>query len=124
MEELRLRTEMEIQQENIKELIKLTQENTGLKIIPMVDIDVCSSDDYSCWAGSWGKPRVDECWCDDERIYFKRDDFEDLVSQYIDNLDQDTLSNFYDDAEVEKHAEEHVNNLAWEKVIVVYIGTP
>lgn len=119
-----MKKEIVIQQENVKELMKLASENPDYKIIPMVDIDVCASDDYNYWAGSFGKPRIDEYYVNDERIYFKRDDFEDLVQEYIDGLDEETLSKFYDDAELEKHAEEHIENLGWEKVILVYIGTP
>lgn len=119
-----MKTEMEIQNKNITELMKLASENPGLKIIPMVDSDVCSSDDYSYWAGGWGKARLDECHIDDGRIYFKYHDYEDLVSQCIDSLAYEPEMDNKTDQELEKIAEERVNELDWEKVIVVYIGTP
>jgi hypothetical protein len=113
---------IEQQQENIKNLLQLIKENPELEIKPMVDSDVIADDCYSYWSGSWGESKLDEYWVSDERIYFKENDFEDLVQEFIDTNYND-YPNFSDE-ELEKIAEEKVNNYEWKKVILVYIETP
>jgi hypothetical protein len=112
---------IEKQQENIKSLLQLIQENPELEIIPMVDSDIIEDDYYSYWSGSWGKAKLDEYWTSDERIYFKENDFEDLVQEFIDNNYED-YSNISDE-ELEKIAEEKVNGYGWKKAILIYIET-
>lgn len=46
-------TEIEIQQNNINELIKLSQQYPSLKIIPMVNGEL-GGDDFIYWMGNWG----------------------------------------------------------------------
>lgn len=110
-----MESEIKIQQEDIRKLLKLAKENPELKIIPMVDSEVIESDDYNCWAGEWSCAEIDECYCDDERIYFKSTDYEELVDEYIDNLTEDS------NEVVEEHAKKIVDKLPWEKVIAVHI---
>jgi len=116
---------MDCQQEIIIKLLQLINENPKLPIVPMVDLEVCCSEDYSYWMGSWGEARIDHYWSDDERIYFKENDFEDLVQQIIDN------DNNYDDdfeklsyEEKEKLANEIVEEYDWVKCITVSIDVP
>lgn len=113
----------EKQQENVKELLKLIQENPDLPIVPMVDTEVCSSDDYGYWMGGWKEARIDEYWSDDERIYFRSQDEEDLIEKLIDNDCNYTCTGMSDE-EIEKKAEETVKNYDWVKCITVYIDTP
>lgn len=115
-----MRKEIEIQQENIKELIRLSTGNPSLKIIPMVNYEVVVDDGHCYWTGSWEEPRIDEVYVSDERIYFKSNDVEDLEQDYIDNYEGD----FQTLEQIHKWAENEVANLPWEKVIVVYINTP
>jgi len=112
--------ELNIQQEHIQNLIKLATENPTLKIVPMVNYEVVADDDDCFWAGSWEEARIDEVYVSDERIYFKSTDDEDLEQQYIDK----TFDSLIVNEKEEKEAEEYVNNLPWEKVIVVSITTP
>ena len=112
-----MKKEIEIQQENINNLIKLAKENPNLEIIPMVDSEVVSSDDFNCWRGKWGKAEIDEIYCEDERIYFKSSDFEELVDEYIERYEGHLIN----EIEIEEWAEEQVKNLPWEKVITVNI---
>jgi hypothetical protein len=108
---------------NHKELFKLIQENPELPIVPMVNYEVCVSDDYNCWMGSWGKASIDEYWCSDGRIYFKDDDFEKLVQELIDNnYDNDWKGKT--DEEMDKLTNDIVNGYEWIKCIVIYINTP
>lgn len=116
-----MRKEIEIQQENIQNLIRLTTENPTLRIVPMVNYEVVADDGYCYWAGGWEEASIDEVYVSDERIYFKSADVEDLEQQYIDqNCDDDNIP----EEMVVKNAEQYVEGLPWEKVIVVYINTP
>lgn len=117
-----MKKEIKIQQENIQTLIKLASKNPELKIVPMVETEVCSSDDYNYWTGNWGNAELDECYCFNGRIYFKSSDEEDLVDQYAYDLGDNPKYKEMQDEEFYKIVEEKVNNLPWEKVIVVYIN--
>lgn len=108
-------TEIKPQQENIKELLRLVQENPDLRIVPFVDTEVVGGDDYSSWVGSWGKASVDEILLDDGRLCIKSEDLERLVNDLM-----CTSEKILSKAE----AEEIVNNYIWGKVIVVRIGLP
>lgn len=113
---------IEIQKIKTDILINLIKENPELEILPMVDTDCVCSDDFSYWAAKWGIAEVDEYWCNDgrERVYFKSNDFDDLVDEFIDNNYED-YPDLTDD-ELRKLAEEKVNSYEWIKTIAVYIG--
>ena len=116
-----MKKEKYIQQEHIQNLIRLATENPTLKIVPMVNYEVVADDGYCYWAGSWEKAYIDEIYVSDERIYFKSNDAEDLEQEYIDNnCDDDNTP----EEIIFKKAKEYVEELPWEKVIVVYINTP
>lgn len=68
----------------------------------------------------WGKAEVDEYWISDERIYFKEEDFDELVDDFIDNNYEDYES--LTDGELHKLAEEKVNSYEWTKAIIVHIN--
>ncbi|APR02399.1 hypothetical protein EXM90_19135 [Clostridium botulinum] len=112
---------IENQQANIKTLINLINENHELEIVPMVNYEVCASDDYCSWLGSWGEAKVDEYWCDEERIYFRSEDAEQLIEDAMDNGDWDENMT---DEEVAKASEKEVAEYGWVKCICVRIETP
>lgn len=109
---------LEKQQNNVNELLELIKENPELEIVPMVDSEV-GGGDYSYYKGEWGSAEIDEYHCLDERIYFKKHDFEELVEDYIDN-NYEYYRNLGDD-ELQEIAEREASNLEWKKAIVVYI---
>lgn len=111
---------IEKQQNNVNELLKLIKENPELEIVPMVDSEI-GGDDYSYYMAGWGTAEIDEYHCSDERIYFKEQDFEELVDKFIDNNYEEY--NDLTDEELEKLAEEKINNLEWVKAIVVHINS-
>src|SRR6185312_9734508 len=120
--------EIEIQQNNINELIKLTQQYPDLEIVPMIDNDL-GGDEYSYYMGKWGKPDIEEIYHEDERIYFRSDDEEELVEKKMDIIfDEEYVTHQYlNDEElkvVADRATKQVEELEWEKVIVVYINCP
>jgi len=115
-----MESQTEIQQKNIKTLIQLAKENPDLRIVPMVDSEVVADDDYAYWTGSWGKPEIDELYIDDERVYFKSADEEGLIDKFYDEYKGDLE---YEE-DIAAYAEKKVEDLNWEKVIAVNIGTP
>ncbi len=111
---------MSKQSENIANLLKLIAENPGVRILPMVETDVCGSDDYNYWAGHWGTARLDEVYVDDGRVYIRSKDESELVDKEYSDMEclSDDESDFFEGYNV---AMRRVNRLKWEKSIVVYI---
>jgi hypothetical protein len=112
----------EKQTSNIKGLLKLIKENPTLEIVPMVDNEVCGGDDFGSWMGSWGKGAIDEVYHQDDRIYFRSTD-EDEISENIFNHLEDCNPS-WSDSYLEEKTEEKEKEVEWEKVIVVRINTP
>jgi hypothetical protein len=111
------------QQERVKHLLELIQENPNLPIVPMVSSEICSDDTYSTWMGSWGMANIDEYYSDEERIYFRSNYEEDLIQHLIDNDCNHTCTGMTDD-ELEIKATEMVNNYNWVKCLTVSIDLP
>ena len=105
--------------ENVKKLLQLIQENPGLVIVPLVDAGVVPSDDYRWWAGSWGGAGLDELCVTEGMVYFKSQNYEDLIESRADDL-ADSHPKLSDDALYEK-AKALVDGYVWKKVIVVWI---
>ena len=109
-----------LQQENIQHLLQLIKDNPELEIMPMVDTEVVPCDDFGCWMGSWGKASVDEYWTNDDRIYFRSEDEDNLVEREADVIyDQYDKSLPYE--ELEKIAKANIDKHDWQKIIVVRI---
>lgn len=116
-----MKTTMQIQQENVKELLRLIEENPDLRITPMVDSEIVADDGYNWWLGSFGRAQVDEIYALDERLYIRSADEDTLVERIYDDMsDRADLT----DEEFEKMAKEIVAKYAWEKVITVKINLP
>ncbi|MBO0459536.1 hypothetical protein JZO77_22620 [Enterococcus hulanensis] len=116
-----MKKQIEIQKENVKTLLDLIRDNPDLRVLPMVDEEVVASDEFSSWAASFGNAEIDYTWNDGERIYFKSSDEEQLVEKEIDKL---SYHGKRWERLVEEEAEMNIKNLAWEKVIAVWIGLP
>jgi hypothetical protein len=110
---------IEKQQENIKHLLKLIEENPTLEILPMVATECVFSDDFGYWMAEWGEARIDEYYLGNERVYSKSNDFDSLVDAFM----NDNYGDYPDlsDEEFQKLAEEKVNNYEWTKAIIVRI---
>ena len=63
-----------------EELFKLMKENPELPVIPMVCEEVVSDDCSSYWMGSWGHSEVTEYYVGREKVHFKSDDVEDVLT--------------------------------------------
>ena len=118
-----MRTEIEIQQEKVNGLIKLMKENPTLEVIPKVDTDVVGGDDYAYWTGVFGEAEIDETWSDDERIYFKSVDEEDLIEMALEGMNYNPMLKDKTVEELRSMAEDEISKLEWERVITVDINT-
>ncbi|MCD7927347.1 MAG: hypothetical protein LUF80_00555 [Oscillospiraceae bacterium] len=104
--------------ENVAELLKLSQENPELPIVPMVDAEI-TGDDYGYYAGSWGKATVDEYIVIGDYIAFKNDD--DIFDVLERHLSREEFENLPEDDE---ECRPIYDALPWTKAIIVYITTP
>ena len=116
-----IKRDMSMKEEKINHLLKLIKENPDLPIVPMVHTECIKDDQYCYWMAEWGDADVDEYCTLDERIYFKKHDFEELVEDFIDNnyslKDYEGLS----DDELYKIAEREVEKYEWIKAIIVFL---
>lgn len=111
---------IEKQQKNINTLLGLIKENPELEIVPMVDSEI-GGGDYSHYTAEWGTAEIDRYHCADDRIYFEKHDFEELVDDFIE-YSYGEYKNLSDD-ELQEIAEREVSNLEWIKAIVVNINS-
>ncbi|QIW88779.1 hypothetical protein P59_182 [Bacillus phage P59] len=110
------------QKANIDQLLQLVKENPDLEIVPMVNYEVCASDDFSSWMGGWGKAEVEEVYHSDERIYFRSQDEDEIAEQIYDNLELGDPK--WTEEDLCRITDEKLKEIPWEKVIVVNIGLP
>ena len=66
------------QSEKLTQLLELMQANPELPVIPCVDGDVVSGDEYYCRLGSWGESAVQEFVIGRERTYYREDDISEM----------------------------------------------
>ena len=114
-----MKTQTEIQKENVKILLDLIKENPDLPIVPMVDGEIVASDEHTSWLGSFGTAEIDHIWNNGERIYIDSHDEDELIQNILDEIPAEV-----DDKIAETTAIEAVKNYEWEKVIIVWIGLP
>lgn len=106
-----------------EELLKLIKENPDLPVVPMVDSEIVVDDSYQYWLGRWGRSEVTEYYLGNERVHFRSDDEEDVMSdlegcKYGCNPQGRDI---YDLSDEEWDA--LYKSIPWIKCIVVYIGT-
>ena len=73
------------------------------------------------WAAEMGTPEIDEYYVEDERIYLKSDDLEELAETFIDNNYDEEPYKSMTEEELEIVAEEVVANYEWTKAIILPI---
>ena len=106
---------------NSEEFIRLVAENPTLPIMPMVDTECVQDEGHGWWAAVMGTPKIDEYYVEDERIYLKLYDVEELVGKFIDsNFDEEPYKSMTEE-ELEIVAEEVVANYEWTKAIMLPI---
>lgn len=76
---------MEKDNEKIKELIKLSEENPDLPIITMVASEIFCSDDFSYWLGSIGEIKKDIVYSPNEVVMIGNDEIFDFIYEELEN---------------------------------------
>lgn len=109
--------------DNAKRLLRLIAENPGLPVIPMVDSEVVA-DDGGYWMGKWGHAEVTEYYLGRDRVHFKDDDEEDVLSDLADGKGYGKDREGRDIYELpDEEWDALVRSIPWTKVIAVYITT-
>ena len=106
---------------NTQQLIRLITENPDLQVVPIVDRDVVGDDSYQSWIGSFCHSEITEYYLGRERIHFKDDDEEDVLSdlagcKYDKNYDGRDIYDLSDE-----EWEKLYKSVPWNKCIAVYI---
>ena len=81
------------QSEKLTQLLELMQANPELPVIPCVDGDVVSGDEYYCWLGSWGESAVQEFVIGRERTYYREDDISEMNDVLCEHYDPELVDN-------------------------------
>lgn len=81
------------QSEKLTNLLELMQANPELPVIPCVDGDVVSGDEYYCWLGSWGESAVQEFVIGRERTYYREDDISEMNDVLCEHYDPELVDN-------------------------------
>lgn len=101
------------QSEKLTQLLELMQANPELPVIPCVDGDVVSGDEYYCWLGSWGESAVQEFVIGRERTYYREDDISEMndvlcehydpeLVEHIDHIREEAYNTGYSEAEAQR----------------------
>jgi hypothetical protein len=93
--------------EYIKRLIKLSEENPTLQIIAKVDSECCPSDDHGWWGCSIGNSEVDVYWLPDEDYVIGEEEIKEEISCNHDSLDFQRLSEEEQYAYVQERYDEY-----------------
>ena len=105
----------------MNKLLELIKENPDLPVVSMVDAEIVG-DEYGWWLGNWGHCEVTEYYQGHERIHFKDDDEEDVLS----DLDGCKYCCDYNGNDIYELSDEEWDKLyksvPWTKCIVVWIG--
>ena len=112
------------QKEYIKDFVKLVEENPDLPVLPMVDGDIILGDDYQWWVASIGKSYIDQYYIEDGRFYIYSKNFDDVVENYIENLENDENYNVLPENISWDDAVKEVGTYEWVKAIMLRIDTP
>ena len=108
--------------ENTKKRLDLIQQNPDLPIVPMVDAEIVSGDDWGRWMGSFGAARVDEYLIPpqdyDPMLFKSDDDVFDVLEKCLPEAEFDALP------EKESECRPVYDALPWVKAIIVDINLP
>ena len=108
---------------NLKELVKLINENPDLPVIPMVNNEVCCGNE-GYWMATFGNCDINECTLiemnGETRICFSEDieEIKNYFYQQIENM------NDVKPDEKQKLLDEKIQNIEWTKVIIVCMELP
>ena len=103
------------------EIIKLIEQHPELPIIPMVYGEVVGDDSYQYWLGQWGRCEITEYYLGKEKVHFRDDDEEDVLTdmkgcEYSCTKDGRDIYELSDEEWDKLYA-----TIPWTRAIVVYI---
>lgn len=105
---------------NIKNLKELLDKEIGLEVMAMVNTEIVADDSHTSWMAQIGKSRVD-LYCVDDGVWFwsklgplKEKVYDDIVTEGKITSSEKVLEKVGD----------IIQNLKWERVIVVEIDSP
>lgn len=105
------------QQDHIKELLKLIEENPDLPVVAWVHNEVVGGEEYGRWLGYFSKPRIlefilVEMYGDAQETVYKdkTEAYEDFLADTTEMTDEEIA--------------EFINNIQWTKAIAVNIDLP
>ena len=105
----------------IDNLLRLMKENPDLPVVPFVDAEIVTGDDFGYWMGSFGASSIDEYILplkSYESVIFKSD--EDIFGTLEKLLSTEAFEAL---PETEKECKPFYDALPWKKAIIVYIET-
>ena len=116
---------MKTDNQKIKELIRLSDENPDLPIIPMVATEIVAEDSFAYWMGSIGESRKDIILNRNEYITIGHDDIFDFLYEELEN---NTYDKELTEDEIKELTDARIEELkSWKDIyeaIIVYIELP
>ena len=109
--------------ENIKEILKLIDENPDLPVIPMVGQDIVA-DSFGEWTAEVGEAEIKKiCIYEDAVIFY---DESTLKTAGLLELDYDTLGipESMSSGEANRRLKAFIDSLDWLEAIIIHIETP
>ena len=109
--------------ENIKEILKLIDENPDLPVIPMVGQDIVA-DSFGEWTAEVGEAEIRKlCIYEDAVIFY---DENTLKTAGLLELDYDTLGipESMSSGEANRRLKAFIDSLDWLEAIIIHIETP
>lgn len=107
------------ERQNRDELFRLMQENPDLPVIPFVNAEIVTGDDFGYWMGSWGFVKVDEILLPKDKygwVVFKSDDdIFDTLGKVLSEKEFEALPTSFSECRKIYDA------LPWVKAIIVHI---
>ena len=116
---------MKTDNQKIKELIRLSEENPDLTIITMVAPEIVAEDSFKYWLGSIGEIRKDILWQNDEYTSIGYDEiFDKLSCSFEDDPESEDLSDeeFKKIIDADIEAKKECKDIY--EAIIVYIELP
>ena len=111
-----MKTEQQVLQENINELVRLQAENPDARVICFVN-EECNNGEYGYMSSNFGMPRLEKMAVIDNVYTDDEDDVYQSILDDIDNEDHDDLQY----REIEEIADDRYEKIEWESIIVIYI---
>ena len=107
-----------------EELLELIAKYPDLEILPLVHEEVVADDSYTYWLGSWGRSEIAEYYIGREKIHFKDDDEEDILTD-LDGCEYGCDPSGRDIyALSDEDWDALYESVPWKKAIIVHIESP